>query len=289
MVLAPGQRPRISLTNHELRIARFELQVLPYNPSAQPGLDTLAKLETQLEALTADAENWMANAMAPAVEALAAFGFMQGYLTTMYGVFSSAISAVTGSATEISAAVSGDLSLLQTPTTAPSANWAATTAAQLAAVPLAIAGAATPPVPAAVAAGGVTSPAAAADPSDTVMVLLAAIAGAASVGGNTPPGPALAAAMQAVMIGAAISAASNIIYDSQQAAEAQAAILYAALDAAIHAAGVAAQTDPANAAPVWRDLVATKAALSADMNSLVGRLPAVVTINLFSTTSAWLL
>jgi prophage DNA circulation protein len=289
VVLAPGQRPRITLAANELRVARFEVQVLPYVASQQPGLDTLSQLETSLDAVTADAQNWLANAMSPLVNALGAFGYVQNYLQTAATVFSAAIAAVPGSATEIAAAASASLALLAAPTTAPSAGWAVMTAAQLVAVPVAMAGACTPALPAAVAAGGITTPATPADPADTVAALLAAIPGIAASTSSAAPAPAIAAGMQAVIIAQAVAAAANIIYDSQQAAEAQAAILYAAIDAAVAAAATAAQTDPANAAPVWRDLVGLKAALAADLNALIGRLPAVVTIHIATASNAWLL
>lgn len=289
VVLAPQLRPRINLRSSELRVARFEVQVMPYVAAATPGLDSLSALETSLDQVTADAQTWLANAMTPAVNALGAFGYVQTYLTTAYGVFNAAIASAGGSATEIAAAANADLALLATPTTAPSAGWAATTAGQLVAVPVAMAGACSPPVPSAVAAGGVATPAAAADPAETVAALLAAVPGIAATTSAAPPAPAIAAGMQAVIIAQAIAAASNITYDSQQAAEAQGAVLFTALDSAITAAAVAAQSDPANAAPVWRDLVGLKAAFAADLNAVVGRLPPVVIINIESGSSAWLL
>jgi prophage DNA circulation protein len=131
--------------------------------------------------------------------------------------------------------------------------------------------------------------AAAADPLDTVNTLLAAVPGVVATAGNPSPGPALSAALQAALLAAAVQAAASINYASQQDATAQATVLYAAIDAGIVTAGIAAQTDPANAAPVWRDLVGLKAALAADMNALIGRLPAVVTINIPRTMPAWLI
>jgi prophage DNA circulation protein len=288
VIQAPGQLPKISMAANELRVARFEVQLLPFNPSAQAGLDTLSQLETQLDALTADAQNWLANVLSPLSNVLGAFGYAQSWLSNVAGVVNNVIASTPSAGAILSAATSA-ISELTSIVTAPSAAWAALTATNVMAVPAAIAGACTPTLPSAVAPGGATTAAQAADPVDTVNTLLAAVPGVVAGSSANAPGPALSAAFQAALVGAAVQAASDIVYTSQQQAQAQAAVLYAALDSAAVAAGIAAQMDPANAAPVWRDLVSIKAALSADLNSLIGRLPAVVTINIPRTMPAWLI
>lgn len=64
--------------------------------------------------------------------------------------------------------------------------------------------------------------------------------------------------------------------------------LYSAIDGAIAAAGALAANDPLNITPVWRDLLAVKAALAADLNAAIGRLPAVVVINTPRALPLWL-
>ncbi len=288
VILAPGQRPSITLSASELLIARFEAQVLPYHPSAQAGLDTLSQLETRLGMVTADAQNWLANVMQPTVGVLGAFGYVQNWLTSLSDVFTTAMNA-TPSANTIVVTAAVALAALRAPTSAPSAMWGAVTAAVVVAVPGAIAGAAAPPVPSAVAPGGSTVAATPADPADAVTTLLACVPGVMATALAPAPGPALAAALQAVIVGAAVQAASDITYVSQQEAIAQGALLYGAIDAAADAAATAAQTDPANAAPVWRDLVALKGALAADLNVLIGRLPPVVVIVIPRVMPAWLI
>jgi prophage DNA circulation protein len=288
VIFVPGSRPRFSLVSTELLICRFEMQLYPYNPQAQAGQDTLSQLETQLDALTADAKNWMTNVMSPAVNVLGAFGYVQSWVTSVGTIFNQVI-ATTGSAGEIGAAAAAAISNLAVPTSAPSSTWAATTTADVLAVPAAIAGACSPSVPSAVAPGGATTAAAAADPTDTINTLLAAVAPILSGASANAPGPALAAALQAVVVGAAVQAASNINYTSQQQAQAEAAILYAAIDAAAVSAATAAQSDPANAAPVWRDLTALKGALAADLNALIGRLPPVVTLTIPTVMPLWVI
>ena len=285
---APGQRPRITLAANELRVARFEVQLREFNPAADAGLDTLTQLDAAYHALVADASNWLAAAMSPAVNVLGAFSFVQGMLSGIAQSFTAAI-ATTSSSGAIGAAAAPAIATLATPTTAPGAGWATATAAEMLAVPAAIAGAAAPTVPSAVAPGGTATPALPADPADAASTLLNAVPGITAAGGANAPGPALAAAMQAATVGAAVQAASGITYASQQDAERQAAVLYAALDAATAAAALAAQGDPANAAPVWRDLIALKATLAADLNSLIGRLPPVVIINIPVAMPAWVI
>jgi prophage DNA circulation protein len=287
VVQVENQRPKITLSQTELRIARFEVAVYPFNPTAQPGLDTLSRLVEKAEALQADAQNWLASAMAPIAGVLGAFGYVQGFVSNVSGQVTSVLG-LTPSGGDIAPACAPALAGLALPTIAPLPGWPAATAAALMAVPAAIGGAATPLVPSAVAPGGASVAAAAADPADVVTTLLAIVPGLSS--SNMPsPGPALAAAFQAALVGAAVLAAAGIDYASQQVAEAQAAILYAALDAAAAAVATVAQSDPANAAPVWRDLSGLKAALAADLNALIGRLPEVVIINIPTSMSAWLL
>jgi prophage DNA circulation protein len=288
VIFVPGSRPRFSLAANELRVARFEMQLYPYNPSASAGLDTLTQLETACDAVTAQAQNWLANALAPIAELTGALSYAQGYLTNLTGVVETAISSTVSGPAILAASTSAIAGLADTITGAAS-GWAGNTAAAMVAVPAAIAGACTPTVPSAVAPGGAVAAAAAADPADTASTLLAAVAGATVAAGTPAPGLAMGAAMTALLVASAVRAASGISYDSQQAAEAEGATLFAAIDAAAVAAGAQAQTDPANAAPVWRALVSLKSALAADLNAQIGRLPAVVTITTRATLPAWVL
>lgn len=108
-------------------------------------------------------------------------------------------------------------------------------------------------------------------------------------GAGPAPAPALSAAVQAAVVAGAVQAATTISYTSQQDAQAMGAKLYAAIDQATGAAAALAASDPLNVTPVWRDLVALKGALAADLNAITGRLPAVVVINTSRAVPAWLL
>jgi prophage DNA circulation protein len=288
VVFVPGTRAKISLVGTELRIARFEMQLLNYNPPPSTRLDTLSQLEVDCDALQAQAQNYLAAALAPIGTVLGALSYAQGYLVGLQQTMNQAI-AGTASAGIIAAQAASALVGLVVDTTLAPAAWAGATAAAMVAVPAAIEQAAAPLAPSAVAPGGASVAAVAADPTDTTNTLLAAAAGAAVAAGTPAPGPALGAGMQAAFVAAAVQAAARINYTSQQQAEAQAALLYAAIDAAAVAAATLAQTDPANAAPVWRGLLAMRGSLAADVNSLIGRLPPVVTITTQATMPAWIL
>ncbi len=288
VVPVDGQRPRFELRADQLQVCRFEMAVYPYVASSSPSQDTLSVLGDKLDTLTADMQNWLAAAMTPLVGAVAAFGYIQSFLNNSVGIFTNVVS-LTASAGEIGPAVSGELAGLTGAITAPVGSFPSTASAAVAALMGAWAGSATPTQPSAVAPGGTTTPAPAADPTDVVTTLLTALPSVVAQASGPAPAPALSAGLQAAVVGAAVQAASNISYASQQDAIAMAEQLFDALDQAIGAAATAAASDPLNAPTVWRDLVAVKAALAADMNVLIGRLPEVVTINTPRTMPVWLL
>ncbi len=288
VVPVDGQRPRFELKADELQVCRFEMAVYPYVASNTPSQDTLSVLGDKLDGLTADVQVWLAAAMTPAAGAVAAFGYVQGFLNNSVGIFTNVVS-LTASAGEIGPAVSGELSGLASAIGTSVGGFPATASAAVTALMAAWAGSATPTQPSAVAPGGTTAAAPAADPTDVVTTLMTALPSVVAQASGPAPAAALSAGLQAAIVGAAVQAASNISYASQQDAIAMAGTLYGALDQAIGAAATAAASDPLNAPTVWRDLVAVKAALAADMNTLIGRLPPVVTINTARTMPVWLL
>ncbi|MDA8049960.1 MAG: DNA circularization N-terminal domain-containing protein [Rhodospirillales bacterium] len=282
------QPATISFAIKELRIARFEAEFWTYEQPPASELDTLSALLGSVNQTVTDAEDWLAGVLHPAVLPLATFGYAQSWIGELAAMWTGlAGSGPSGAA--IGAAAAPAITALEVPTTAPVAGWGTATAAALAAVPLAIAGAAEPLAPAAVAPGGPTTPPVAAAALDATATLLGAVGAANAVAGALSPGPALAAAMQAIIVAAAVEAVSGVAWASQQAAQAEAALIYAAIDAAITAAGVQAASEPALAAPVWRDLLAVRAAFAADMSSLIGRLPAVIEVVTPAVLPAWLI
>ena len=286
----------IRFAQNQLRIAHFDVAVYRYADASTGGIlglaqtawDTLSDLEVKVDALTATAQNWIAVALTPAVLPLAAFSYAQGWLSNLQATWSTVLN--TGpSAGVIYPASAVAIADLSQPTVAPSASWASDYAAAVAAVPAAVVACTQPVLPSAVAPGGSTVPAATADAADAVAALLAAIPAMTASASDPAPGPALAAAAQAIAVANAVSAATGIDYASQQDAQAQAAILYTAIDAAIMSAATAAVIAPSEAGPVWSGLLDLRSAFAADMTSVIGRLPAVVQITVPAVLPAWLL
>jgi hypothetical protein len=126
------------------------------------------------------------------------------------------------------------------------------------------------------------------------MVLLAAAAAIAAKSADPSPGPAIALVTQALVIADAISAASDIVYTSQQDAQAWLTTQLAALSTLAAAAMVQGPAYPTLAGTIWRAAIDASSALSVDMTAQIGRLPAVVSIvpplsRSGQTTPVWLL
>lgn len=288
VVLAGPQAVTVSLSNTELRIARFTVSLFLYQPPPGTLADTFSLIGTAVTQTIDDAESWMAGVLAPAVLPLAAFAYAQSWLSSI-SVGIEGIMNTGPSGAAIGPVVATALGAIGGATPAATPAWAEATAANVAAIPAAMVAAAQPLVPSAVAPGGATTAPVGAAPADATAMLVLAVPIATAGAINPSPGPALAACFQAMIVANAVLASSLIAYDSVQAAQAQALVLMSALDAAIVAAATQAQTAPQLAAPVWDDLVSLKSALAADTNALVGRLPSVVDINTRRTLPAWLI
>lgn len=282
-----GQRPRFTLSVNELQICRFEIPLYRFVTPALSQPDTLTRLEGRANSLASDAESWLGAAMQPLMQGQEAFSFAQSWLGNLVGVFSEAVS-LTESAGEIGPAVAGELAGIKGALGSAGGDFPDTASAAVSATVSAWSAAATPAVPSAVAPGAVLTPAPAADPTDVTTSLLSALPAIAKLGTGPTPAAAMAAAVQASVVAGAVQAASDINYPSQQEARAMGAQLYSAIDGAIAAAGALAANDPLNITPVWRDLLAVKAALAADLNAAIGRLPAVVVINTPRALPLWL-
>jgi prophage DNA circulation protein len=282
------QKPKVSFSDKELRVCRFQAVFKLFTPPPQSVVDTLTALVEKVRAVTANAENWLAAQLAPVAGALGAFSYAQGWmagLSTQFG----ALVATGSSGAIIGPAAAAAIATLKTPVTVVNVAWATATAGFLAGVPGAIADSCTPPLPSAVAPGGATTAAAAADPADATAMLISSMAIITPGLSAPPPGPQLAMGMLALIAANAAQAASNIDYSSQKDAQAQAVVMNAVFDTAINAAAVQAASTPQLAQPVWTNLLDLKAAFAADINAQIGRLPAVVNITVANTIPAWLL
>lgn len=289
VLLAPG---RVTFSFKEIRCARFEVRLYPWNPPGLPPSNTMAGLELAGTAAIDAASSYMITALTPFRNAYAVFSAVQSWTASIASQFGALVK--TGpSGNVVGPATSSTVATLSAPTSAPSSGWQATAVANILAVPAAIGTSAAPPIPAAVAPGGATTPGAAADPGDVTSMLLAAASiaqasGAASAGQNAGTLAALGLGLQAACVAQAAQTGALIDYVSAQDAETELTLLMTAIDAAITAAGTLAETDALNAAPVWQALQDLKSAVGANFNSLVGSLPQVVTIELSWSVPAWL-
>jgi hypothetical protein len=182
------------------------------------------------------------------------------------------------------------IAALAAPAVVPAGTtWADAMVANLAAVPDAIAAASVPTPPAAVGPGASALTSVAADPAATATVLLGVAAQVSGLAADPTPGPGIAVGQQAQIVLAAIAAASDMVFASQQDALAWRDRLLAALDLAITAVARQAASLPIEGAALWRTLLAVRSAVAADYNARIGRLPAVRQMLLPAAAPVWLI
>lgn len=153
----------------------------------------------------------------------------------------------------------------------------------------AIAGTSTPEIPAAVAPGGSTATPAAVDGRITANLILGAAATMTAASTTPAAQQAVTLAAQALALADAVSAASDIAFESQQEAATWQQNLTTALSGAAMQAALLAATQATAAGTLWRSLVAAQSALAADMTATIGRLPAVVTFTPPGPAPVWLI
>ena len=288
VVQAPGKLPKFSFAQDEIRIARFTLTVLRWTPAQPPAINTLQSILFAIEDAQLAVNQFLAATLAPAVLTLAAIGYVQGFVNLVAAEWT----VLTGSAKDAAvapAAVAPIAAMGTVATVTVDSNYGMNIAGLLGGVPAAIAGTSTPIIPAAVAPGGSTTTPVAVDPRVTATAILQALPTMATAATAAAPGPALSLAAQSLALSYAVSAASNITFTSQQEARTWFTQLATALDAASTLAASQVPTQATAAGTLWRALVALQAALAADMNATIGRLPAVETLTLTSPVSVWLI
>ncbi len=280
--------PRITFRDTEIRIARFQATFLPYRPLAPQPPDTLTGLMDAATVATSAAAGMLTTLLAPVVIPLAVFSYAQGVVARVQTIWAGLTAGGAGVA-QIAPAAAAPIAALGTLPETSAGAFGTAAVAGLMAVPAAIAQASVPTPPAAVAPGGSTATPAAADPRQTAELLIASAPALAVFAADPSPGAGVAAALQAASAIAAVSAASDVVYTSQQDAQAMLASLVAAIDTAADAAIAQAQTQPAAAGSLWRAMMALRAAVLKDMSTIIGRLPAVVTVVLARPQPAWLI
>jgi len=308
VVQAGDKLPKIALKSEELRVARFSASFFPYSPPVPPAPDTLQDLLSSLDDVRDAAGGLLDAVLAPAALTVAAIGVVDGVAGTAIGAWNGLL-AVVGAPIAVSAALAGTTAaavasanaLVQTAAAAPLAvlaavgdlafdvTYAGSVAAAFGGVSAAIAGTSTPEIPAAVAPGGATATPAAVDGRITANLILGAAAALTTASAAPATQRAVTLAAQALALADAVSAASDIPFESQQEAATWQQNLTAALSGTATQAALLAASQATAAGTLWRSLVAAQSALAADMTAAIGRLPAVITFTAPGPAPVWLI
>ena len=273
----------ISYALAQQRMVTFEAVFARVDVETPAALDTLSGLMDAADALKAQARAFLRGLLKPLVMALAAVGYVGGFLSRLGTMW---ISLAGGALTGVVSQTLASLPALGALTAGTA--YADSVSDQMAAPPEALAQAANPPIPAAVAAGGDIATPAATDPRATATLLLAGVSTIDAASADPAPGPVLAVAAQAQMVAALLPVASDIPFVSAQEARAWRDQVVAGIDLAASRAAALVSLDATSAGGLWRALLAARGAWMADMNQVIGRLPNVVTLNLPATVPVWL-
>jgi prophage DNA circulation protein len=280
----------VSFDQTTLRLARIEMSIELFTPDDPPAADTLSAVNDDIEDLQTQAGSLIAAVLAPAALTLAAISVVETVCGQVAGIFTTVAAAVGA----VASAVAADVALLGSAALvgADAIATPAAVAALLAAPVADIVGTSVTLLPAAIGPGDAAPPTATQDPRQTTAMLLSAVTqivaltGGAS--GAAAPAVAVSLAAAAYAAAGAVDAASDIVYTSQQDAQASLASLLAGIDAVATLAVSLAPSLPAAAGTVWRSTQRLRAAVAADINAQIGRLPVVQSFTLAATMPVWL-
>jgi prophage DNA circulation protein len=278
----------ISFSQAQLRVARLEMTVELFNPTAPAAADTRSAVDDGVDDVQDQASGIIAAILAPATLTLAAFGAALAVADQVAGIYDS----VVGTVGDVVNAVAGDISALEgVGDLVLGSTLAGDVAALLAAPAAAIALTSATLYTQAIGPGDIPPATAPQDPTATsTMLFTAAVQIAALAGANpgaAPGGPiALGAACMALASG--VDASTDIVFTSGQDAQAWLVVELAAVDQVAALAVQLAPYMPAAAGQVWRSLQGMRGAVIADISAQIGRLPVVQTYTLAATVPAWL-
>ncbi len=288
LVVQAGDRlPKITLKSEELRVARFSASFFPFTQPEPPAPDTLQDLLDSLDDVRSAAGGLLGIVLAPAVLTVASIGIVDTVATTAIATWTGLLAPATALVATAAAAPVAALGTIED--LAFDATYAGNVAAAFAGISAAITDASTPQIPAAVAPGGSTATPTAVDGRITATLILAAAATMTAPSSAPATTQAMTLAAQTLALADAVSAASDIAFESQQEAATWQQNLNAALGAAATQAALLAATQATAAGTLWRSLVAAQSALAADMNATIGRLPAVIAFTPPVTAPIWLI
>jgi prophage DNA circulation protein len=264
-----------SIAEDELRVGRFSASFTPYTPPALAEQDPLSAALAAVRQLRNQVTAYLGQVLAPvrlavgAVYAVASFGAQVG---SVLGTLVATAKGGIGLLPVLAAPIKNLSSIGSLPA---SATFAPAVASALAAPPAAIALAAVTP-----RAGALGVPAGATaliEPRVAARLLLDLATG-------MPAGPAgVVIAARALALASAAEVIGTITFESQH----DAAGWLGKADAAIAATMQAAVLAGPQAGQVWQAMAGLRAALARDLQSLMGRLPAVTTLTVPAATQAW--
>jgi prophage DNA circulation protein len=276
----------ISFSQGELRLARFQATFEPWIERPPEKLDTLGLLLAALDALREGARRLLRMLLAPLRLVLGVVSAVVGFARSMVVLFRRVLAGVRGLAAlprEIEASFRG---LLGLGSVRADARFAGSVALAFAAPSTALREAARIPLAPAVAPfGGAPILSPTIPPASAAEALLAV---QAELLLERTPLPALRLAAAALVLADAVAVAAPLPFASRGEAFAMRDRLDAALSALAAEAVAMAASDPEGAGGLWRELLATRAAVARDLTERGGRLPAVETLRLPGTAPTWL-
>jgi prophage DNA circulation protein len=275
-----------SFAHDELRVARISFSCVPFLPRQPYVPDTLETLLQAIAALQLALDAALQQILAPLITALTVINAVEGFCASLAHAWGIAVQT---SSMLVAAVVGAVEQLIALPALISPTTYAAEMVSVLSAPSAAIAAASVTVPPAVIAPGGATTAAAVVDPTVAVTAILAVVVSMPGLAGPVAPMPAVAAAAQMLAICDAITTASDIVFVSQQQAEAMRDRLIAALDAAAMGIATASALAPIAVGPAWRAAQTVRAAVVADYSTMIGRLPPVITITPPGSAPIWLI
>lgn len=288
---------RISWSDRELRVARFDAVFVRASEPQAVDAGTLGGLLDAADELVADMRDMLRGALSPLLLPLQLFAGASSWASGLATTWSRLAAGGRG-AGAIAGRLAAPLAELGRIGSQPAgAAFPDAMASSIAATPQAVVSAAGPVRAPAIgpASGSIAGDAAVIAPGPAAGLLLQFAAAAEDGYAEPEPAPVLSLAAQAAALSAAVAVGAEIDHDSREAALAWRAEIDGALAAAAGRAaalasgpGLAGINATAGVGATWRGLIDLRAAVAADINERVGRLPSVTTLRLPADTNVWL-
>lgn len=276
----------ITLSEREIRLARFDATFERYGARVATPLDTLGRLIAAADALRDQARGLLRTVLAPARLVLGTIATASAFASSAATGWRTALAGVRGGGT-LRAALAAPLAALEAFALLPADQVTGDSCADAhEAVPAAASAAAVASPAPAIGPGTAATAGTEADPRAAATLLLA---GAAALAGPVDSAAPFRLAARAMALAEAARVVIDIPFESAGEARTWRGRLDAALTAAATAAAALAASEPAAAGLLLRSLTACRTAAAADLDERIGRLSEVTTITApIAGTSAWL-